>query len=324
MLKLEGKQADMLLSCLKNWQLIDGNGMEGDSLTLSLFSEGISGIPSKGEKYEVYLDDIHRDTFQISKRSAKLSPKEVCLVLSVAPFSVTDASGFRAKRSASWNKASIAEIMQDCLLPHGYSIFVHPKLQNIEIEHIDRTDEGCAAFLRRLAKQYDAIAKPVSETYVMAPKGEVISASGAAIETLTLSLPSNNDPQLPNFVNVDIELDGREEFGGVSAFYLSTDSGHRNEVNTGNAPFKALGKDFKSKEEAEQACFTELRRITREGRKVNIVAPANSVVFAEGLVVLDKTFDELYQGISSIDTVTFSGQGRQVKSMTIQATLTGA
>ncbi|MCG9678761.1 hypothetical protein [Vibrio sp. Isolate24] len=322
MLKLVGKHSEMIIGSLKNWSLTDGNGTEGDSLTLSLFSEGITGIPPKGEKYKVYLGDVFRDEFQISNRKAKLSPKEVALVLSVAPFNRTDNDGFRAKKSNSWHDTPLAKIMQDVLLPHGYSVFVHPKLQNIKID-ISRTDEGASAFLNRLAKKFDAVAKPIGSVYVMAPKGEVNSASGKAIETITLSLPSDNNPKLPNFVNVEIDLDGREDFDGVRAFYLSTDDGKRISVETGSAPFKELGKDFDTKKEAEQACLTELRRILREGRKVNITAPANAAAFAEGIVVLDETFEKLYQGTCSIDSVQFNGQGKQAKVMTIQATLTG-
>ncbi|MCC2521089.1 hypothetical protein [Vibrio coralliilyticus] len=323
MLKLVGKHSEMIIASLKNWSLTDGNGTEGDSLTLSLFSEGITGIPPKGEKYKVYLGDVFRDEFQISNRKAKLSPKEVSLVLSVAPFNKTDESGFRTLDSSSWHDKSIEEVMRDVLLPHGYSVFVHPKLQNIRID-IDRTSEGGSAFINRLAKKYKAVAKPIGDTYVMFPQGETISASGNALETITLSLPSDNNPKLPNFVNVEIELDGREDFSGVKAYYLSTDDGERHEVTVGEKPFKRIRTDFSTSKEAEQACLTELRKIQMEGRKLNITAPANPAAFAEGLVVLDETFEKLYQGTCSIDSVQFNGQGKQAKVMTIQATLTGA
>ncbi|WP_254313912.1 hypothetical protein [Vibrio coralliilyticus] len=160
MLRLVGKHSEMVMACLKTWSLTDGNGTEGDSLTLSLFSEGITGIPPKGEKYEVYLGEVFRDDFQISNRKAKLSPKEVSLVLSVTPFNRSDNKGFRAKKSNSWNDAPLAKIMQDVLLPHGYSVFVHPKLQNIKID-ISQTDEGASSLLNRVAKKFDAVAKPV-------------------------------------------------------------------------------------------------------------------------------------------------------------------
>lgn len=324
MLKLEGKNAELMMELLKTWQLTDANGVEGDSLTLSIFSEDVDGIPQKGEKYKVYLCDVYRDEFQISKRSLSLSPRELRLILSVAPFSVTDDTEYRAKRSASWNDATIYEIVTDCVAPHGFSVFVHPKLQNIKIEHIDRTDESAPAFIRRLAKQFDAISKIVEDRYVIAPKGETRSASGKNIETITLSHLDVKKGVPSEFVNVDIDLDGRDEFNGVRASYLTTESGDRIEVMVGERPFKLIGRDYQSEAEAEQACNTELRRIQREGRKLTITAPPNPLAFAEGIAVLDASFPRAFQGECSIDSVTFTGRGRQPSSMTIQATALGS
>ncbi|MFA0103073.1 hypothetical protein AB4359_22400, partial [Vibrio splendidus] len=84
MFKLVGKNSELLLARLKSWRLSDGNGIEGDSLSLTINSDDIDGIPPKGEKYSVYLGEVLRDEFQISKRSISLHPREVVLVLSVA------------------------------------------------------------------------------------------------------------------------------------------------------------------------------------------------------------------------------------------------
>ncbi|NAW66707.1 contractile injection system protein, VgrG/Pvc8 family [Photobacterium halotolerans] len=323
MITLEGKHADMMMSRLKSWRLEDGNGLEGDSLTLVLNSDDIDGLPPKGEPYLVKLGDVVRDTFQISKRSFGLSPREVTLVCTVAPFSITDSTGYRERKSASWDKTTLAQVVSDCVAPHGYAIFVHPRLQKIEIEHIDRTDESTQAFLSRLAKQFDAIAKPVNDTFVVVPIGEVKSATGKAIETITLSLPQLNQPGSAQLVNVSGDLDGRNDFNGVRAFYVSTNDGTKQEVKVGTSPFKLLGKDKNSKTEAEQACAAELRKLQREGRKVTIDAPANPAAFAEGLIVLDGTFPSVAAGTYSIDRVSLSGQGQQPARMSINATLTG-
>ena len=320
MLNIEGKNSELMMSLLKNWQLTDGNGIEGDSLTLSIFSEGVDGIPTKGEKYQVYLDDVFRDEFQISKRSLSLHPSELRLVLSVAPFSVTDDSGYRARKSSSWDKTTLKKILSDCVAPHGFAVFVHPRLQKIEIEHIDRTDESTPAFIHRLAKQFDAVAKIVDGVYVMVPKGEAVSASGKKIETITLSRPNDANA---NVMTVSADLDGRDDFNGVKAFYLDTANGVRKEVSKGQSPFKQIGKDCNNLTEAQQACATELRRIEREGRKISISAPANPLAFSEGVVVFDSSFPPAFQIQCSIDTVSFNGTGRQCKSMSIQATSIG-
>ncbi|MEZ8970003.1 hypothetical protein AB6E36_05860 [Vibrio cyclitrophicus] len=323
MFKLVGKNSELLLARLKSWRLSDGNGIEGDSLSLTINSDDIDGIPPKGEKYSVYLGEVLRDEFQISKRSISLHPREVVLVLSVAPFSIKDETGYRERKSMSWDNTTLAQIVADNVAPHGFQAFVHARLQKIEIEHIDRTDESTPSFLYRLAKQYDAVAKPIDGRFIFAPKGEARSASGKDIETVTLSQPSGNHPQLPNFTNVSIDLDGRTDVTGVKAFYLSTENGTRQEIRKGKAPFRSIGKDRNSQQEAEQACASELRKMQREGRKLSIEAPPNPAVFAEGLLVLDSSFPGVFQGTCSIDSVSISGQGLQPRRMSIKATLTG-
>jgi uncharacterized protein len=319
-LRIEGKNAEMMMEQLKNWQLTDGNGIENDSLSMTLFSENVDGIPAKGEKYQVYIGNTYRDEFQISKRSISLRPSEVRLVLCVAPFNILDTTGYRERKSSSWSNASINQIVSDCVTPHGFAVFVHPELQKIRIESMHRTEESTSVFIYRLAKQYDAVAKIVDGTYVIAPKGKANSATGKEIETITLSL---NDKQASDLTNIEIELDGRDDFLGVKGYYLSTDSGERVAVVFGSTPCKVIRNEFSTQPEAEQACSTELRRIQREGQRVTISSMPNEKAFAEGLVVIDNTFPSAFRGTSSIDSVCFSGRGRQVSTMTIQATLTG-
>ncbi|MFM2485256.1 hypothetical protein [Celerinatantimonas yamalensis] len=91
--KLTGKNADLMMDRLQSWHLKDGNGTEGDSLSLTIGSSDIDGIPPKGEQYTVYLDDIKRDVFQITQCTATTQPRTVQLVLTVAPF-LADQSEF--------------------------------------------------------------------------------------------------------------------------------------------------------------------------------------------------------------------------------------
>ena len=323
MINLIGKNADLMMSRLKSWRLKDGNGTEGDSLTLVINSDDIDGIPPKGERYSVMLGDVSRDEFQISKRSISLHPREITLVLTVAPFAITDETGYRERKSVSWDNTTLGQLVSDCVTPHGFSVFVHSRLQKIVIEHLDRCEESTPAFLNRLAKQYDAVAKPSEGRFVFVPIGEQRSASGKDIQSITLSLYQENEPRLPEFINVSADLDGRNDFSGVRAYYLSTADGSRKEVRLGSSPFKRIGKDKNSKAEAEQACSTELRKLQRQGRKITIDAPVNPTAFAEGIVIMDESFPRAFQGKCSIDQVSFSGQGLQPTRMVIQATLTG-
>lgn len=323
MLEIKGKNASLILERLKDWRLEDATGIEGDSLTLKINSQDITGLPAKGEQYQIQVNGVKRGTFSISKRSFSVVPCEITLVLTVAAFSVKDESGWRERRSASWDNATISKIVSDCVTPHGYTSFVHPELQKIVIQHIDQTDQSAQAFLVRLARHYDAVAKPVEGQFVFVPIGKEKSASGKDIDAITLSMPAVNRPGDDRYVNVTGDLDGRNEFKGVKAFYLETSKGQRVTVSKGSAPFKRLVKDKGNEIDAIQACASELRKINREGRKISLEAPLLASAFAEGLLILDNSFDALIRGKYSIDNVSMGASGRQVPRMNITATLTG-
>lgn len=318
-IRLVGKNDDLMMARLKSFNLEDAEGVKGDSLTLVISSDDVSGLPPKGEKYQVVLGGVERGRFSISQRKFSVYPKEITLVLTVAPYSAAD-KAFRERQSSSWEQCSLDQVVKESV-PSGFSIFVHPELQNIKIQHVDRTNEGVSAFLNRIAKSYDAVAKPVGDNkYIFAPKGMEKSVSGAKIETITLSLPRNNNPNSGSFVNVSGSLDGRNEFNGVIAFYSSTNDGSQLEVREGNEPFKRLLQDKNSKQEAIQACAAELRKIKREGRKISVEAPVNPKAFAGGILILDASFDAVVAGKYSIERVSFSGSGLQVSRMSINAT----
>lgn len=322
MLKLIGKNADLMMQRLQSWSLKDGTGTKGDSLTLSINSTDIDGIPPKGEIYQVYLDNVKRDIFQIAQRRASLHPCEVNLVLTAAPYLVDENAKLVERQSASWDQTTLEQVIYDSLSPLGYDVWVHPQFRSVQIEHCDRTDESAAAFIRRLASQYDAVQKPVDNSkYVFLPSGQSQSASQQSIETIQLTIPAVNHPSLPNFVNVTADLDGRNAYRGVQAWYVSCVDGSRKQMQIGQKPFKLLGRDKNSQTEAQHAAEAELRRIKRLGRKLTIQAPVNPKVFSEGLVELDATFPRAFQGTCSVDEVTFTGQGLQTRQMTIQATL---
>ncbi|MFA0690638.1 hypothetical protein [Vibrio splendidus] len=323
-LTLIGKHSQMMLKNLMRWSLNDANGADGDSLKLTLSSIDVDGLPPKGEQYQVLLGDVERGTYKISSRSFSIQPRSIDITMTVAPLSSKDSTDFRARANGSWHNTTLGQVVVDCVTPHGYHAIVAPELQKIEIESLYRTDESLHSFLRRLAKQYDAISKPVdNDGFIFVPKGKAISATGLDIESIVLSLPRLNEPQSSEFVNVSGELDGRDDFNGVTAFYSQAADGSKRSVQVGSSPFKRIGQEQNSEQEAIQAASAELRKLQRQGRKLSIDAPVMANAFAEGLLVLDKSFPDVAQGKYSIDSLRISGSGRSAKRMALAVTLTG-
>ncbi|MCL9783676.1 phage late control D family protein [Vibrio sp. S4M6] len=285
----------------------DAPGNKSDTLKLVICTADIDGVPKADAEirwFEGYKGkEVDKGLFTITRVIPQLFPPQVTVIATAVPFKISDPTGIKERRSNSWENVSLGSIFRELVTPHGFSPRVDPELEGIEIDHISQTDETDTAFLRRLARKYDAVSKPVDGLYVLARRGKVKTITGQNIPVKTISVPNINTPSEIGFVNAATDNPSKTRFKGVIARWKNVNNGAEEEVRKGSKPFKKLSDVFASQSEANSAAESSLRENDRKGRTLRIDMEGDPFVVAEGLIQLDSTWPEHSQGSYSCDKV---------------------
>ena len=319
--EIYGTNAALLNERLLEWEHTDAAGFVSDQLKLTLDIEGLEGLPSLGGRIGLrvgYLETGLEDKglFKITQRTPYLFPLRLVLVATAAPF---DQDEFKQRRTASHGPTTLGALFRQLTIRYGFSPRVAPDLDAETIAHIDQTNESDMSFLTRLAKRFDAVAKPVDELYVLGRKGQITSLSGKPLQEVRLSVTRDNRPGDRAFISASFTETSRAKFEGAKASWWDVATCKKREVEVGGAPLKVLAQRYQSEDEARTAAEGEMRRVSREGLQINVICPGNPAFQAEGLLVLDETWPGFMQGRWSIDTLTAVGKRKESYRCTIKA-----
>lgn len=320
-----GANAALINGRLIDWEIIDAAGIQSDQLKLTVNTEGLSGLPSVDGKIGIrvgYEESglVDKGEFVVTRTTPQLFPSQLQIVATAAPFKVNDETAFKARRSASYENTTLGALFRDLTSKHGFSPRVAPELAMIKLAHVDQTNETDMSFLTRLARQYDAVTKPINDLYVLARRGQTKSISGKILPDITISITTNNRPGNASFTAASIDTASRVRFKGCRTTWWDGGSGKECIVEVGEGPFKKLRQRYQGETEAKAAAEGELRKVKREASKLRIDCPGNPALAAEGLIVLDSTWPDFMQGRWSIDKVTSSGSRQQSFRCSIEAT----
>ncbi|MEW5505179.1 contractile injection system protein, VgrG/Pvc8 family [Pseudomonas antarctica] len=307
-----GANAALLNQRLMRWSHTDTAGIESDRLELTLNIEGLEGLPTLDGKIGLragYLESglVEKGEFVVTQRTPVLFPMSLMIVATAAPFSMSDKSGYRQRRCASYGPTTLGTLFRQLVSRHGFSPRVAPSLEGVQIAHIDQSNESDMAFITRLAKRYCAVTKPFNELYVLAEAGRVTSLSGQMLPEVKLSVTEDNRPGEQAFITAKLDEKSRAKYEGCRVTWWDAAIGRQRVVQVGNAPFKTLRQRYQNEAEARAVAESELRRVGREDLKLLIDCPGNPLLAAEGLLVLDETWPSYMQGRWSITTVTHVG-----------------
>lgn len=310
-----GPGASVINGRLVSWERVDAAGLQSDQIKLVVDVSGQSGLPQEGavlqwlEGYQGQLVD--KGKFKITRIIPRLFPPTITVVATAAPFQVQDVTRFKERRSRSFGRVVLAELFRQVVAAHGFSPRVDPAFEGVVLDHVDQVDETDSAFLTRVAKQYDAVVKPVNQLYVLARRGQVKTISGRAIQPVEVGMPDKNThSDLSCFINCQLDRPSRASFFGVRAGWSDLDTGSESMVEVGREPFKKIRQSYASEAVAVQACRDELRRIRRQGSSLRLDLPGDPAIVAEGLLRLSKGFPSYMAGDWSIDKVVARGDSK--------------
>jgi phage protein D len=300
---------------LTSWERIDAAGTQSDQLTLHIDTTGQTGLPKEGAVLtwqEGYGDNlIDKGQFKITRIVPTLFPPSVTIVATAAPFQVEDKTGFKERRTRTFENVSLADLFRQVVTTHGFSPRVAKEFESVVLEHMDQTDETDSAFLTRIARERDAIAKPVNDLYVLAKRGQVNTITGQAIPPVVVGVPNQNTPsELGQFINCQLDRPSRSAITGVKANWTNHNTGEERTVQVGTAPYKKLRQSYDNPTTAQQACQDDLIKSQRQGTSVTLDLPGNPKLVAEGILTLNDTFPPEMKGNWSIDKVTARGDSK--------------
>jgi phage protein D len=271
--RVSGAGEGIINNRLTSWERIDAVGTQSDQLTLHIDTTGQTGLPKEGAVLtwqEGYGDNlIDKGQFKITRIVPTLFPPSVTIVATAAPFQVEDKTGFKERRTRTFENVSLADLFRHVVTPHGFSPRVAKEFESVVLEHMDQTDETDSAFLTRIARERDAIAKPVNDLYVLAKRGQVNTITGQAIPPVVVGVPSQNTPsELGQFINCQLDRPSRSAITCVKANWTNNNTGEEHTVQVGTAPYKKLRPSYDNPTTAQQACQDDLI-------KANAKAPAS-------------------------------------------------
>lgn len=236
-------------------------------------------------------------------------------------------AALKEQRTRSWDSQALETIVNTIAAECGLEPRIDPKLASEVIAHVDQTAEGNAHFLQRLAKERDATFKPAGGFLLFVPRAQAKTAMGAVIQPVYLTLGEPKvSAEKPNWAKLSgeensyrITVAEREDFKSVTAYYHDVSAAERKEVTVGaGEPSRKLRANYASPEEAAQAAAAELRRIGRGKAAPTFNCEGNSLLAAEGKLIVDDSMGSDLEGewiiTRAVHTVDASGYKTTLES----------
>lgn len=292
---LTGGLSDRLLSI----EVTDVAEEKSDSVSITLddragLADGaVAAMPQIGKEVTIimgYRDGASADkgTYLIDDLTVSSPPRQMVVTGRAAAMN----KSFRSPRSQSYHQQTLGAIMQEIAGRNGYSAAVDPELSGIVVRHRDQSNESDMAFAVRLAREHDAVAKPVSGKLAVARKGTGKSVTGESLPPVTLtegdciSWTFNYSAREEAGQASEDGASNTDNGGGVRAFWHDIRTGEKKEVTAGSEPYHDLRYSYHNEAEATAAVGAKQNASARGKASFSCEIPGDPFVQAEAILIL--------------------------------------
>ena len=261
---LDGKDlTERMRPRLVSLTISEKRGDEADQLDIVLDdTDGMFAIPREGALLAVALGWkqgrdvtpglIDKGSYKVDDVTHSGPPDQIRIRARAADFT----SQIRNRREQSWKNTTLGAVLQDVAGRNGLTPKVAIELAAIALGSISQSRESDVAFLRRLGREYDAVATIKDRHLIFARKGAGTTASGKALPTLTLTRRSGDGHNWQRQ-----KRDGQE---GVTASWHDRKGAKRKTITVGKADgAKKLRKVYPDEASAKRAAIAERDRLKR-------------------------------------------------------------
>lgn len=262
----------------------DQAGVQSDEVELSLADHDPLvpiAMPETGAELEVFLgfDGVTERMGLYVVDEVELSgwPGQMIVRGKAAPFKTSKdgKTDLQTQKSRAWpNKTKLGDMVAKIAGEHGMEPAVSDALKSVVLPHFAQTDESDISFLQRVAKRYDAIAKPAGGKLVLVKSGDSKTASGESLPKIKV-----HSSECSSF---SMTLANRDSPGTVVAYLRAKRKSKREEVKVGSGePVRRLRHNYPDEASARQAAQAELDRRKRGEHKLSITMPGDPKLAAE-------------------------------------------
>lgn len=280
---------DKIAERFKSMRITDETGDQADTLELELADhnpEDPIRLPPVGAELEAFIgfDGQVRRTGLYICDEIEISgyPASMTIRARSAPFETSKGgkTDLQSQKTRTWKKGTtVGDMVKRMAGEHGLQPAVSAGLAGIALPLIAQSQESDMNLLLRLAKQYDAIAKPGGGRLMFIRRGESSSASGIKMEAVTFT-PTDSS-------SYRVTIAARDDAGTTVAYYRDTKAAKRSEVAIGEGePVLRMRMAYPDRASAEAAAKAKHRERARQARTMTYTLPGRPEVMAESTVTM--------------------------------------
>ena len=189
-------------------------------------------------------------------------------------------SSLKEHKTRAWDDTTLGDLVASVAGEHRLEPRVAEALTAIRIPHLDQTEESDLHLLTRLAKHYDAVAKPAGGYLVFVPAGEAKSATGKTIPAVAIRRNQTSEHR--------VTMADRGKYSAVLAHWHNTATGTRTPVRVGTGqPVYTLRHSYPDADTARAAAQGKLDALSRGLATASLTLQhGNPVLAAEAKLTL--------------------------------------
>ncbi|MGD8174805.1 contractile injection system protein, VgrG/Pvc8 family [Marinimicrobium sp. ARAG 43.8] len=245
--------------------ITENSGDEADTMNLILSDhDNQLGIPPHGAEIQVAIGWegeplIDKGLFTVDETEHSGPPDQ----LTIRARSANLRDDLPGKKSRSWYRVTIGELVQEIAAEHGLKAVVSPRLSGVRLPSPQQTAESDLNFLTRIGKPYDALVSVKENRLLFIPKAQATTLSGADLPPVTIQ---RRDTDQHRYSHIE-----RDAYTGVRAKWNDIDGGRYEWVVAGS-PEKAteLPETFATEHDAMTAATAEWARLERGKATLNL------------------------------------------------------
>ena len=268
------KVADRLIDAA----ITDVAGVDADQFSMTLDDrDNAIEWPAKGAKLSIDLGYLETGLVNMGSYIVdEVEYAEPPMTITVRCKSADYANGvLKTQKNRTWPKdITIASIVKKIAAEHGLKPLVSADLANIKLPITHQTEESDLNLLTRLAKDYDAVAKPAGGYLLFVLRGQSRDANGKPLKTIVIERDGKTE--------IRVSDADRHKYKSVVARYHDTAAAKRQTVRAGiGEPTFTLKFAYPNKAQAQAAADAKLKALERQTRVLTVSMPGDPSVVAE-------------------------------------------